>query len=40
MLILRKKDSPCQVPVLNLSTENINTAALQYWVHNSFTNKN
>ena len=36
----RKKDSQYQVPFLNLSTENINTAPLQYGLHHSFTDKN
>ena len=39
-LIPGKKDSQYQVLVLNLSTENINTAPLQYWLHHSFTGKN
>ena len=34
------KDSQYQVPVLNLSTENINTAPLRYELHHSFTDKN
>ena len=39
-LIPRKKDSQYQVPVLNLSTENINTTPLRYGLHHSFTDKN
>ena len=39
-LIPRKKDSRYQVPVLNLSTENVNTRPLRYGLHHSFTNKN
>ena len=39
-LIPRKKDSQYQVPVLNLSTENINTTPLWYRLHHSFTDKN
>ena len=39
-LIPRMKDSQYQVPVLNLSTENINTAPLRYELHHSFTDKN
>ena len=39
-LIPRKKDSQYQVPVLKLSTENINMAPLRYGLHHSFTDKN
>ena len=39
-LIWRKKDSQYQVPVLNLSTENLNTAPLRYGLYHSFTDKN
>ena len=39
-LIPRKKDSRYQIPVLNLSTENINTTPLRYGLHHSFTDKN
>ena len=40
MLILRNKDSQYQVPVLSLSTENINTAPLWYGLRHIFTDKN
>ena len=39
-LIPGKKDSRYQTPVLNLSTENINTTPLRYGLHHSFTDKN
>ena len=39
-LIPRKKDSQYQVPVLKLSTENINMAPLRYGLHHSFMDKN
>ena len=39
-LILRQNDSQYQVPVLNLSADNINTAPLGYGLHHSFTDKN
>ena len=39
-LIPRIKDSRYQVPILNLSTENINTTPLRYGLHRSFTDKN
>ena len=39
-LIPTIKDSRYQVPILNLSTENINTTPLRYGLHRSFTDKN
>ena len=39
-LIPRKKDNQHQVPLLNLSTENINIAPLRYRLHHSVTDKN
>ena len=39
-LILRKKDSQYQIPVLNLPTENKKTAPLRYGLHHSFIDKN
>ena len=39
-LIPRRIDTQYQVSVLNVSTENVKAAPLQYWLHNNFTDKN